>query len=373
MATSLIGISFDFTGLCYYQTNKDVEIGSLVVCNTPHGNYIGKVSKIRKPTEKELNNPDFETLYPPVLRMATFQDQRFAEENKDKEIEISRMTQQEADLLSLDMKVLKSYLDVEDSKVLITFIADGRIDFRELVKILNGIFHLRIELRQIGPRDKARLVGGIGLCGLPICCSVFLKSFDGISIAMAKNQLLVINIPKLSGQCGKLMCCLKYEDETYTEIRPLYPKIGEKITYKNSTYEVSSINILNDTITLYNGSNYEYFTKEQLERVKNGLEKTEEVVFKDINSGVDLSGFGLNETNNRINKIKIFEEKHIEDIKNAKEKKTKNKPTTKNNRYYTHTYQNKSKKDSGFIPVSQIADKEVLSIKGVVKKEDDNK
>lgn len=432
---SLIGVPFDFMGLSYYQTNKDVALGDLVVCETPHGTYIGEITKIREASEEETKKENFSELFPPIIRIATFQDKNFYRNAVAREAQISKTTQEEANALKLNMKVLQSHMDVEDDKVLITFTADQRVDFRELVRILNGTFHLRIELRQIGPRDQAKVVGGIGPCGLPICCSTFLKTFDGISIAMAKNQLLAINIPKLSGQCGKLMCCLKFEDKAYSEIRPLYPKIGEKFLYHNSNYEVTGLNLLNDTITAYNGESYETFTKQEFERVKLGLEKSEQKILKgDINAGIDLSGHGVKDTNNRIAQIKRSEERHQENLRNAaqqQQQSNKNNQNNKNNnrnnnqkqannqnnirnrnqnqnqnnnrnnsqqnnnrnnqnnnrnqnrnnqnfnnRNRNNNFQRPSKpvvkKDSGFIPVSQIADKSVLEFTPVRNKDQDD-
>ena len=398
MTISLLGISFDFIGMSYYRTSKDAEVGSYAVCETPHGVYLGKIEKIRKPTEKELENPDFETLFPQVIRLATFQDMSYERLAIKKEEEISKETQKQSDALKLDMKILKSYLDLSDNKVLITFTADARVDFRELVKILSGMFHLKVELRQIGPRDSARLIGGIGACGLELCCSKFLRSFEGISINMAKNQLLSLTIPKISGQCGKLMCCLKYEDDAYSRLRPLYPDIGTKIEYNGQTYEVTSENVLSDSITLYNGSNYETFTKEEFERVKKGLPKSDQPVpAGDVNSGVNLSGKGIQDTNSRIQQINRTEEQHRKDVMDAEKKSrnnynknNKNRNNNNNNRnsnynnrnrnnsYNSHSYSNNAKHESsGFIKVSQIADREVLSIKGTVpskkEKEEDDK
>jgi cell fate regulator YaaT (PSP1 superfamily) len=409
MATLLLGIPFDFAGMAYYQTNRDVVLNDLVVCPTEHGTYLGIVKKIRTLTPEETAKPNFSTLYPSILRIADFQDKAFYQDSLVKEKEIAQETQKYANNLKLDMKVLQAHLDVEDDKVLITFSAEQRVDFRELVRVLNGLFHLRIELRQIGPRDQAKSIGGLGPCGLPLCCSTFLSAFDGISISMAKNQLLAINIPKLSGQCGKLMCCLKFEDEAYSKIRPLYPKIGEKFAYRNSTYSVSGLNLLNDTITCYNGENYESFTKEEYERVKKGLEKeTAAPVLKtDVNAGVDLSGHGITDTNNRIAQIKKSEEQRKEDIKRTNTPVPSNnrnpsysnnnhgRPTNNNNqpnRSYGNKNPNfrpnnrnahptyhanptptsaKPSSSSGFIPVSQIADKSVLEVKPV--KKDDKK
>ena len=408
---TLLGVPFDFIGLTYFQTNKDVNPGELVVCLTEHGTFIGKVKSVRAATDAEINNPDFATLFPPILRVATFQDKAFYKNSEANEKRITEQTQKQADNLKLNMKVLQSHLDVDDNKVLITFTAEQRVDFRELVKILNGIFHLRIELRQIGPRDEAKIIGGLGPCGLPLCCSTFLKSFDGISISMAKNQLLAINIPKLSGQCGKLMCCLKFEDEAYSKIRPLYPKIGEKFQYRNSTYEVTGLNLLNDTITAYNGENYESFSKEDFERVKKGLGKKEVPHLNlDINSGIDLSGHGVQDTKNRIAQIKRQEEKR-KDEKNNNNRNNKNQKTQKNNnrnqgkqnpqpqngknpnkpnnsnnnrnqRNNNNRHNNfnvprnssqnkKPANNNGFIPVSSIQDKSILDFRPV--KKDDKK
>ena len=438
---TLLGIPFDFMGMTYYRTAKDVSVGETVIVETPHGTYPGKVTKVRIPSKEELEKKDFETLFPEILRVATFADLNFARNAITQGEKISKSTQELANNLNLNMKVLKSYLDIDEDKVLVTFTSDARVDFRELVRVLSTTYHLKIELRQIGPRDQAKLVGGIGPCGLPLCCSTFLKTFDGISIAMAKNQLLSINIPKLSGQCGKLMCCLKFEDEAYGKIRPLYPKIGEKFSYNNKNYEVTGLNLLTDTITTYNGDNYESFTKEEYERVKKGLAKSDEnksLLISDMNSGVDLSGHGIKDTANRIAQIEKNEKRYREEAKdrvtnnrnknnnqnrnnnnnnsnrnnNQKQNNNKNnnqhhhnnnnnnnqnrsnQPNNKNNQFNSnrsfngknnhsfnnnnrknnnHSFNNNTnnKKDSGFIPVSQIADKSVLDFKPV--KNDDQK
>ncbi len=438
---TLLGIPFDFMGMTYYRTAKDVSVGETVIVETPHGTYPGKVTKVRIPSKEELEKKDFEALFPEILRVATFADLNFARNAITQGEKISKSTQELANNLNLNMKVLKSYLDIDEDKVLVTFTSDARVDFRELVRVLSTTYHLKIELRQIGPRDQAKLVGGIGPCGLPLCCSTFLKSFDGISIAMAKNQLLSINIPKLSGQCGKLMCCLKFEDEAYGKIRPLYPKIGEKFSYNNKNYEVTGLNLLTDTITTYNGDNYESFTKEEYERVKKGLAKSDEnksLLISDMNSGVDLSGHGIKDTANRIAQIEKNEKRYREEAKdrvnnnnrnkntnqnrnnnnnnnnrnnNQKQNNNKNnnqhhhnnnnnnqnrnnQPNNKNNQFnnnrsfngknnhsfnnnnrknnnHSFNNNNNNKKDSGFIPVSQIADKSVLDFKPV--KKDDQK
>ena len=134
--------------------------------------------------------------------------------------------------------------------ITIAYVADDRVDFRDLLKVLAARFHCRIELRQVGSRDKAKMVGGIGICGLPLCCSTFLTSMEGISINRAKNQMLSLNIPKLSGHCGKLICCLLYEDDAYTELKKGFPHIGELYSKNGLTYKVTGINVLSRAVKL---------------------------------------------------------------------------------------------------------------------------
>ena len=138
------------------------------------------------------------------------------------------------------------------TKIIIYFLSESRVDFRDLLKDLASELHCRIELRQIGSRDKAKMVGGIGVCGLKLCCATFLNEFDGISITMAKNQMLALNIPKLSGQCGKLMCCLKYENDAYTDIQKDLPRIGSKVKYNDQVYKITSINVITKVLRLEN-------------------------------------------------------------------------------------------------------------------------
>ena len=164
------------------------------------------------------------------------------------------------------MNLISCEYTLDRTKVLFTYLADERVDFRELLKALASKLHTRIELRQIGTRDKSKMIGGLGICGLPLCCSTFLNEFDGISIARAKNQMLAINIPKLSGHCGKLMCCLKYEDDTYTDLKKKFPEIGYKVFIEKKQYTVSNINVISNVIKVENEDDikvlsYEDFVK----------------------------------------------------------------------------------------------------------------
>ena len=153
------------------------------------------------------------------------------------------------------MRLLKAEYTLDTTKIIIIYVADNRVDFRELLKELAAKLKCRIELRQIGTRDRARVVGGLGSCGLPLCCNSFLGEFDGISINMAKNQFLALNVQKLSGHCGKLICCLKYEDDQYTELRKGLPKMGYKIKYDDTIYKITSVNILTSQVRLENSEN----------------------------------------------------------------------------------------------------------------------
>ena len=148
------------------------------------------------------------------------------------------------------MKLTSCEYTLDKMKIIFMYTADDRVDFRELLKELATVFKCRIELRQIGPRDKAKVVGGIGTCGLPLCCSTMFGEFNGVSINMAKNQMLAINIDKISGACGRLMCCLKYEDDIYSLEKMRFPKIGSKVKYEGQEVKVLGLNITSDQVKI---------------------------------------------------------------------------------------------------------------------------
>ena len=160
----------------------------------------------------------------------------YNETKAEKSLEICKDIVKEYDL---DMHLVSCEYTLDASKVIFMYTSDVRVDFRELLKELATVFRCRIELRQIGPRDKAKVIGGMGTCGLPLCCTSLLGEFNGVSINMAKNQMLAINIEKISGACGRLMCCLKYEDEVYTIEKQRFPKIGSKVRYEDKEATVS--------------------------------------------------------------------------------------------------------------------------------------
>ena len=166
------------------------------------------------------------------------------------------------------MRLIYAEYTLDKTKITFTYSADERVDFRELLKVLAARLRTRIDLRQIGARDKAKMIGGIGVCGLPICCSTFLNEFDGISINRAKNQMLAINIPKLSGHCGKLICCLKFEDDAYTDAKAKFPTIGESITIDETVFCVESYNVISQQIKLNNGDDSIYLSLDEYNKLK---------------------------------------------------------------------------------------------------------
>lgn len=248
--THYVGISFNNAFRAYYfgVNNIPLEKGDKVVVETVRGIELGFVANELIPIE----NYRSELALKPVIRKATDVDIRLYENNlKDAQIALE-ICKTEVKNLNLNMNLISCEYTLDKSKVLFSYLADDRVDFRELLKVLASKLHTRIELRQIGPRDKAKMIGGIGMCGLPLCCATFLNEFDGISINRAKNQMLAINVPKLSGHCGKLLCCLKFEDEAYTDLKQMFPDLGAKVFIDKVEYTVTSINVISKTVTLQN-------------------------------------------------------------------------------------------------------------------------
>ena len=245
-----VGVKFSYTTHAYFFGVKDldVQVGDKVVVETTHGPELGEVAF--EPID--ISQYKSELLLRPILRKATDTDIKLAEINEKDAIFAMEICKSEVEKAGLDMSLISCEYTLDKGKVVFTYVADERVDFRELLKALASKLHTRIELRQIGSRDKAKLVGGLGMCGLPLCCSSFLNEFDGISITRAKNQMLAINIPKLSGHCGKLMCCLKYEDDAYTDLKTLFPDVGSKWFIDKVEYTVTSINVISSTVRVEN-------------------------------------------------------------------------------------------------------------------------
>ena len=240
--------------------NKGYYYGDYVVVETTRGLELGEVIA----DLKLMSEVDIQTEIKPVLRKATRKDIEDFEKNKELSIEAKKICQDCIKDNELDMHLISAEYTLDKSKVIFSYVADDRVDFRELLKQLAGIFRCRIELKQIGPRDKAKMIGGLAACGMETCCSRYLSDFDVISINMAKNQMLALNIPKLSGQCGKLMCCLKYENGCYKQQRENLPKMNELLEYNGKKYRVSSMNILMQTARIENREESINLTLEEL-------------------------------------------------------------------------------------------------------------
>lgn len=236
------GIRFYFFGT----NEKDLKEGDHVIVETSRGMELGTIAF----PSTSMENFNSELGLKPILRRATQADEKAHEANKKSAVFAMEICKAEVAKLKLNMNLISCEYTLDKTKVIFSYLADERVDFRELLKSLASKLHTRIELRQIGARDKAKMVGGLGVCGLPLCCSSFLNEFDGISINRAKNQLLSINIPKLSGACGKLFCCLKYEDDAYIELKKDFPEIGYKLFIDKVQFTVSSINVISKTVEI---------------------------------------------------------------------------------------------------------------------------
>lgn len=258
----VVSIRFRNGNKCYsFGTNDTtIEYGDYVVVETARGTEMGEVvSSLREIETVQINTP-----LKPVLRKATKEDRDTYAENIQLSKEAHEFCQKEIEELKLDMNLISAEYTLDRSKVLFVYVADERVDFRELLKRLASGLHCRIELRQIGSRDKAKIIGGIGPCGMETCCSRFMDEFDVVSINMAKNQLLALNVQKLSGQCGKLMCCLKFEDEAYKELRQGLPKLNAQVEYEGNTYRVTSMNVISKQAKLENRESVQFITLDEL-------------------------------------------------------------------------------------------------------------
>lgn len=264
--THYVGIKFSTTGKAYYfgTDNPNLKIGDKVVAESVRGLQVGEVAT----PVVDLSKYKSELELKPLLRIATDDDLLLAKENIKKAAEAMTIAIKEINKLGLDMRPIDVEYALDGTKLTITYVSDERVDFRELLKVLASRFHTRIELRQVGSRDKSKVVGGIGICGLPLCCSSFLNNIGGISINLAKNQMLSLNIPKLSGHCGKLICCLLYEDEAYTELRKGFPQIGSAYELNGQTYKLTSYNVLSRVVKLEGDADVQFVPLDDLKNFK---------------------------------------------------------------------------------------------------------
>lgn len=243
----VVGVRFRTAGKIYYFDPQkfDLAIGSHVIVETARGVEFGNVIIAPRDMEEE------HVIQPlkPVIRIATPNDEKLEAKNREKEKEAFKICLEKISKHKLEMKLVDAEYTFDNNKLLFYFTADGRIDFRELVKDLAAVFRTRIELRQIGVRDETKILGGIGICGRPLCCNTFLSEFAPVSIKMAKEQNLSLNPAKISGVCGRLMCCLKNEEETYEYLNGRLPNVGDYVTTDDRLKgEVQSVSVLRQMV-----------------------------------------------------------------------------------------------------------------------------
>ncbi len=247
MAT-VIGVRFREVGKIYYfdPNGEEMNKGDLVIVETSRGVECGEVAMANRQI------PDSEISYPlkKMLRRATAEDVAKVKENRDKEQKAFEVCEQKIKEHKLKMKLINVEYTFDNNKILFYFTADGRVDFRELVKDLAYVFRTRIELRQIGVRDEAKMLGGLGICGRPFCCKTFLGDFQPVSIKMAKEQGMSLNPVKISGTCGRLMCCLKYEQEAYSDLLKKTPKIGALVNTPDGKGSVVDVNLITGILSV---------------------------------------------------------------------------------------------------------------------------
>ena len=278
--SNVIGIRFKNMGKTYYFASpKHVfQRGDYAVVETSRGLECGEVvMENRDMDDAEIVKPLKE-----VVRPATEEDVRRAKENAEKEAKALKLCEERVAAHKLDMKLISAEYAFDGSKILFYFTAEGRVDFRNLVKDLAGLFHTRIELRQIGVRDEAKMLGGLGICGRPLCCAQFLSDFQPVSIKMAKVQGLSLNPTKISGTCGRLMCCLKYEQDTYAALLKLTPKQGALVNTPEGKGTVVEANVLSGLLKVRlekaPDSPPVVMTREDVKMIKDGREKPEKKV-----------------------------------------------------------------------------------------------
>ena len=321
--TTVVGIRFQKAGKIYYfdPCDFDLETGMHAIVETARGVEMGTV--LLPPREVE----DEKVIQPlkPVIRIATDEDEKTVEINKEKEKEAFDICKEKILKHGLEMKLVNAEYTFDNNKLLFYFTADGRIDFRELVKDLAAVFRTRIELRQIGVRDETKILGGIGICGRPLCCKTYLSDFVPVSIKMAKEQNLSLNPTKISGVCGRLMCCLKNEQDTYEYLNSRLPSVGDTVFTKDGGKgEVQSVSVLRQLVKVV---------------IDNGDEK-------------ELREYKVDELNFRPKKrkdVKITEEE-LRELEGLEDETPVEEVTEKPNRNYNkerkHNYQERSNREN---------------------------
>lgn len=279
--TYTVPVKFEASGKPYSFGTEDAGIakGEFVVVETQQGLELGQAEA----DAIEVGKLGLRMPQRPIIRRATERDKEAYKNNLKENDRAFDICKHEIEALGLQMNLLSASYTLDRAKVLFVYLADQRVDFRDLLKHLGARLHCRIELRQIGERDKARMVGGLGPCGMECCCRRFKSRFDVISINMAKNQLLALNVDKLSGMCGKLMCCLKYEDADYKEMTKGLPKMGSQVEYEGVVYRVTNMNVMANEAKLENYENVIFITLDEL-RAK-GIPRKGVIMYRPKNDG----------------------------------------------------------------------------------------
>lgn len=288
----VVGVRFKTAGKIYYfaPEKKQIKQGDAVIVETARGVEYGIVETGNKfVSDAEVTSP-----LKPVIRIATEHDKKQAETNKIKEQEAVSVCLEKIQKNKLDMKLIDVELTFDQNKIIFYFTADGRVDFRELVKELASVFRMRIELRQIGVRDEAKILNGIGICGRNLCCATFLDEFQPVSIKMAKEQNLSLNPTKISGICGRLMCCLKYEEDTYEYLNRNLPNEGDIVKTPDGTGEVLSVSVLRQLVRVavrkkaQDAPTLNFYNVEEIEVVHaRKMKDDEKVNYKELNQILD--------------------------------------------------------------------------------------
>lgn len=268
----VVGVRFKKAGKVYYfdPGDLDIQVGQHVIVETARGTEYGEVVVgIKEVQEEDVVQP-----LKQVIRIATEEDNRHMEENRVKAAKAFDVGLEKIEKHGLPMKLIDSEYTFDDSKLIFYFTADGRVDFRELVKDLASVFKIRIELRQIGVRDEAKVIGGLGPCGRSLCCSTFLGDFEPVSIRMAKEQNLSLNPTKISGICGRLMCCLKYEADVYKEAKEELPYKGSIVQTAYGEAEVTDVDPLAGQVTVEVDDEFYILDKEEVDEVARNKTKS---------------------------------------------------------------------------------------------------
>lgn len=267
----IIGVRFKSVGKIYYFDPKDydVKMGDKVIVETARGVECGEVALV----DREIDETRFTNPVKGIIRLATPNDMKTIEKNRQKEKDAFNICEQKIAAHKLKMNLIDVECTFDNNKLLFYFTAESRVDFRELVKDLAAVFRTRIELRQIGVRDEAKMLGGLGICGQPFCCSRFLGEFQPVSIKMAKEQGLSLNPTKISGTCGRLMCCLKYEQDSYEDLLKHTPKVGAIVKTADGRGVVEEVNLLTGKlrVKMDKNDNVVVVKKDDIEVIKDSV------------------------------------------------------------------------------------------------------